>query len=88
MFAGLLPDALLARSTKAHFNDAFFGTHSHTFARSWDGTGLPEELIDRDALVSHWSAEAPTAKSFTLLQAAWLASARDRRPEPREHVVL
>ena len=37
LFAGLLPDDLLARSGKAHFDGAFWGPDARRFAASWQG---------------------------------------------------
>jgi asparagine synthase (glutamine-hydrolysing) len=75
IFGHLLPDRLLARRDKAGFDEVFFHAHSRAFAAGWDGTGVPGELVDADALRAHWQTDAPRAQSFTLLQAAWLASA-------------
>ncbi len=76
LFGELLPDEILARRSKAHFDEAFWNQRSRAFALAWDGTGVPEEWVDRDALAQHWRGEHPAAQSFTLLQAAWLASRR------------
>jgi asparagine synthase (glutamine-hydrolysing) len=75
VLGGLLPPELLARGDKACFDEVFFNDHSRTFAAAWTGTGVPAGLVDPDALRSHWLAGEPSAQSFTLLQAAWLASA-------------
>jgi hypothetical protein len=58
----------------------FFNRHSRAFVGSWDGSGAPEGLIDAEALREHWLGEAPTAQTFPLLQALWLA--RDRVQQP------
>ena len=76
----LLPDDVLARRSKAGFDAVFFNRHSRAFARSWDGSGVPAELVDAEALREHWLGEAPTAQTFTLLQWLWLA--RDRVQQP------
>jgi asparagine synthetase B (glutamine-hydrolysing) len=73
LFSGLLPDELLVRQTKASFNRALFHNHSREFARSWDGTGLDQDLADIDQLRLAWEADVVDARSFSALQAAWAA---------------
>ena len=73
-FGPMLPDALLARPDKACFDEVFFHDHSRTFASGWNGTGVPDRLVDPAALREHWRAGVPQAQSFFLLQAAWLGS--------------
>jgi asparagine synthase (glutamine-hydrolysing) len=75
IFGDLLPDALHARRDKAGFDDVFFHDHSRVLARRWDERGVPTNLVDAAALRRHWLEGSPRAQSFTLLQAAWLASA-------------
>jgi hypothetical protein len=70
----LLPAELIAREDKAGFDELFFHDRSRAFAGSWDGGGVPVDLVDEAALARHWVGPAPRAQSFTLLQAAWLAS--------------
>ncbi|WP_278235234.1 asparagine synthase-related protein [Isoptericola sp. AK164] len=73
VFAGALPDALLARTSKATFTHAFLGEATREFARRWDGSGVPHDLVDADALRRAWlSARVPGPTSL-LLQSAWLA---------------
>jgi asparagine synthase (glutamine-hydrolysing) len=74
IFAGLLPRELLSRGDKAGFDELFFNEHSRALAETWTGRGLPERYVDPAALRDHWRSETPRAQSFTLLQAAWLAS--------------
>ena len=81
LFADLLPDALLRRGTKAHFDQALWTSVARRFARDWDGRGVPSELVDVDALYRHWNGPNPSAQSFTLLQSAWLAGAGHRLQE-------
>ena len=78
LFGALLPGELLARGDKACFDEVFFNRHSRAFAEHWSGGGMPAGLVDDTALAAHWRGGAPRAQSFTLLQAAWLASAGDR----------
>ncbi len=70
----LLPDRVLARPTKAFFDQAFLGDRSRAFAESWSGRGLDDELVDATALRAEWLSERPSGLTFPLLQAAWLAS--------------
>lgn len=70
----LLPEALLARETKAEFGEAYLAGPSRAFARSWDGAGLDAELVDPAGLRSAWLAERVPAPTISLLQAAWLAA--------------
>jgi hypothetical protein len=75
IFAGMLPDSLLDRTDKAHFDGVFFHRHSRAFAETWNGAGVPGDHVDAGALREHWRTEHPAAQSYTLLQAAWLATA-------------
>lgn len=81
LFSDLLPDAILSRTSKAHFDEALWTDTARDFAREWDGTGVPLEHVDAEALYRHWNHTAwPFAQSFTLLQVAWLTS-RANRPQ-------
>jgi hypothetical protein len=70
---GLLPDAVIGRRQKAHFNASRFSALSREFARSWDGCGVDESLVDPVALRAAWLREVPSAATAMLLQQAWLA---------------
>jgi asparagine synthase (glutamine-hydrolysing) len=74
LFSDLLPDALLARTTKASFGGVRWGEIEREFARSWDGRGLPEELIDAEAIRAEWLSPHPSGASVPALHAAWLHS--------------
>ena len=74
IFADLLPEALLSRSTKATFNAAYHGQATHEFAQRWDGTGVDAAVVDVDVLRSMWLADRVHAGTTALLQKAWLAS--------------
>ena len=74
MFGDLLPAEVLRRRSKARFNRSAFNRHSRAFARSWDGAGVDDELVDAEALRRAWAEDEPNALSFALLQSAWLAS--------------
>jgi asparagine synthase (glutamine-hydrolysing) len=73
VFGGLVPDDVLARRTKASFDGAFWNRHSRAFATGWGGGGVGADLVDTDALRREWAQERPDPRTFTLLQAAWLA---------------
>jgi asparagine synthetase B (glutamine-hydrolysing) len=72
----LLPDDVLERSTKSSFDGAFFSTHSRAFAASWAGEGADAEIVDVERLAEQWRSERPVARTFTQLQASWLAAQR------------
>lgn len=73
LLGGVLPDAIITRSTKATFDGAFFHDHSRAFAAAWAGNGVPAQIVDVEALSQEWLSAAPKPQSMTLLQAAWLA---------------
>jgi asparagine synthase (glutamine-hydrolysing) len=83
LFGSLLPDEVLARTTKSGFDQAFWGEPSRAFAADWDGEGVNPELVDADALRREWALPDPDPRSFLLLQAAWLA----RDAEQSDYVV-
>lgn len=72
----LLPADLVARSTKALLTGVFWNRHASAFAASWNGTGIDPELVDTDVLRQMWTAtdSLPDARTYSLLQSAWLAS--------------
>jgi hypothetical protein len=78
----LLPEQLVLRRTKASFDEAFWRDDARAFAASWAGEGVDRELVDVEALRAMWRSEAPDARTFTLLQAAWLASAAGELEQP------
>jgi asparagine synthase (glutamine-hydrolysing) len=69
----LLPDAVLARTTKAIFNEAYNARHTIEFAESWSGDGLDEEMVDPAELRRIWLSGRGNALTAALLQTAWLA---------------
>jgi asparagine synthetase B (glutamine-hydrolysing) len=77
LFDDLLPDEILGRRSKAHFDEAFFHRHSRAFEPTWDGDGVPADVVDVATLRREWRSSSPAPQSLTLLQAAWLA--RERR---------
>lgn len=74
LFAELLPPEVLARRTKALFDEAYMGASTSAFAREWDGTGVDRELVDVDVLCREWLSDQPSPTSALLLQSAWLGS--------------
>jgi asparagine synthase (glutamine-hydrolysing) len=79
LFGDVLPPEIIARRTKAWFNQAHTGEATHEFARGWDGTGVDHDLVDADRLRAVWLSDEPTMAAGMLLHSAWLASAG--RPE-------
>jgi asparagine synthase (glutamine-hydrolysing) len=73
LFADVLPSEVLRRSDKATFNGTAFGVHARAFAATWDGSGVDDDLVDPSMLLQEWQKPRPSAASFALLQAAWLA---------------
>jgi asparagine synthase (glutamine-hydrolysing) len=74
LFGPLLPDEVLARSTKAVFTLPAWGRCTREFVAGWSGDGLDEALVDVEALQLHWANSRPNAMTFGLVQAAWLAA--------------
>jgi asparagine synthase (glutamine-hydrolysing) len=75
LFADVLPSRVIARRTKAHFGEAVWGPHARAFIQRWDGGGIPDDLVDAEALRREWDRPMPSFATAMLLQAAWLASA-------------
>jgi len=69
----LLPPALLARTSKASFDGAFWTGRARAFAAAWDGSGVDSQLVDVAALRAEWASAQPDPHTFALLQQAWLA---------------
>jgi asparagine synthase (glutamine-hydrolysing) len=84
MIADLLPDEVLARSTKASFGGAYMAGPTRAFAEQWSGEGLDGELVDVAELRRLWQTGANLAPTAALLQAAWLADRRNRSTHSRE----
>lgn len=75
LFGGRLPGDVLARSSKAGFGGVFWDETTRAFAAAWDGSGLPLDLVEPDALRHCWQQHRPPYSAALLLQAAWLARA-------------
>lgn len=73
VFGGLLPAETIARRSKSHFDEAFWNESSRAFATGWSGAGVDRELVDVDVLRAEWASERPDPRTYSLLQAAWLA---------------
>lgn len=70
----LLPPPLLARTSKASFDGAFWTDRARAFVAKWDGTGVDPQQVDIPALRAEWSRPNPDPHTFALLQQAWLAA--------------
>lgn len=73
LFADLLPEVVLTRGSKAHFDEAFVSDHSRSFAAAWTGDGVDGSLVDVGQLAAEWRTERPDPRSLLLMQAAWHA---------------
>lgn len=83
LFGDGLPKTVRHRSDKAAFFAPFVNRHSRAFIAQWDGTGVDEALVDVGALRACWEADRVDARSYALLQSAWLATAtRHATPSP------
>jgi asparagine synthetase B (glutamine-hydrolysing) len=78
--AGLLPEAALARETKAFFPRTSISEATREFARTWNGDGVPQDLVDAELLRAEWCSDAPHFGSATCLATAWLATRDTRWP--------
>jgi asparagine synthetase B (glutamine-hydrolysing) len=83
LFADLLPDAILARRSKASFNKARWGDDERDFLQTWDGAGLDDDLVDFAVLRDHLVAGRSTTDAGFYLQLGWLAATGHRPDEPR-----
>jgi hypothetical protein len=77
LFGDLLPMRVRSRSTKAWFDIVFFNRYARAFAAQWDGSGVDIDYVDPDELRRGWmNDEEPDARTYGLLQGAWLAQQR------------
>ena len=74
LFRDCLPEQIRRRSDKAAFFAPFVNRHSRAFITQWDGTGVDEALVDVEALRACWMSDRVDARSYPLLQSAWLAA--------------
>lgn len=70
--ADLLPDAVLARRTKAAFNASRWGVRERDFAEGFTGGVFNPRFIDEGRLRAVWLSERPHPVSYFLAQIAWL----------------
>ena len=87
IFGDLLPAETIERTTKSQFDEAFWHDSSRAFAARWSGAGVDPVLADADVLRAEWASGSPNPRTYTQLQAAWLAeegSAGDRVEQPAE----
>lgn len=73
LFADVLPEPVLSRSSKAWFNESRIGEVEREFARRWDGAGLDPDVVDAEVLRQAWLAEEPGGRMDVALMAAWMA---------------
>ena len=81
LFDDALPPDLVSRPTKATFNEVLWNRHSRSFVDALTSETLERalaalalsSLVEPRALAAHWGGRSPSANSFLLLQACWLA---------------
>jgi asparagine synthetase B (glutamine-hydrolysing) len=81
-FRSVLPDALLARSDKAGFDDAYWGPHSRRFVEAAAGRRIPVACVEPRSLRETWLRRTPPIASSAALQAFWLSTHRDGPAAP------
>lgn len=86
--SGDLPAELLARTSKATFDEALWGPATRAWLADEPSWGVP--CVERESLREEWRRDVPDARSCLALQAAWLSSSRitasrakDRPADPR-----
>jgi hypothetical protein len=72
VFAGVLPEALISRSTKTTFDGVFLSPTARAFAARWDGSGVDPELVRPEALREQWRGERIGFRTATLMQWLWM----------------
>jgi asparagine synthetase B (glutamine-hydrolysing) len=70
--AGLLPDELFQRQTKAVFDAPVWGPQVRAFAQRWDGAGVDGRFVDPDRLRDVLRSERPDFRTILLLHRSWL----------------
>lgn len=78
LFDDVVPDEICRRQQKARFGAVAVGEISRRFLADWRGEGLDPDVIDIEAFRAAVRSESPPFGTQLLLQAAWLASSRDR----------
>ncbi len=84
-FPGELDRLHVGRSDKVYFDRILIGEATREFAKAWDGTGVPDRLVDAEVLRDGWLSSAPDPMSTTLLQAAWLAGQAETPSSTSRH---
>lgn len=82
VFGHVLPKEILRRSSKAHFNSAYFGRSAQEFARQWDGTGVDADVVNVEELRQALLADPVPAPVGLLMQQAWLVQQSGWRNSP------
>ncbi len=72
----LLPDDVVARTSKGEYTRCYMGAPTREFAARWSGDGVDHELVDAEELKRLWMSGSAAAPTTALLQAAWLATNR------------
>lgn len=80
----LLPEAAMARVSKAEFVDVFFTENTREWVRTWDGTGVDETRVNVERLRWEWETEMPHYCTFALLHTAWLHARASAAAPPVE----
>ena len=75
IFGDLLPDDILARETQGELRRSVLAPPQPGVRGVLGRGGGGHALVDADALRAEWAQERPDARTFTLLQAAWLERA-------------
>jgi Asparagine synthase len=76
LFGDLLPSEIIGRQDKGMYWH-YWGAASRDLARRWNGSGVDDRYVDRQALVEAWASTdypTPDHRTALLLQSAWLAS--------------
>jgi asparagine synthetase B (glutamine-hydrolysing) len=85
LFSTVLPEATLARTSKATFTAPLWRERARAFARGWSGRGVDTAVVDSEALRAAWLSEWPDFRSAMLLKQAWLADRREQRAGGGRH---
>jgi hypothetical protein len=72
LFGDTLPAAVRKRRDKAEFGGVVIGSHTQAFIDTWDGSGLPDDLVDAAVFRRACTSESPGYYTYMLLQYAWL----------------
>ena len=72
LFGDVLPPVLKGRTDKIAYGKVFYGPETRGFGERWSGEGLPEQLVDPEALRRLWVSERYDWRTAALMQLAWL----------------